>query len=163
MNVRVWCQKTCCRFTFFTNWTFLLFGLWSVLGIALTGHSIQVFLRSIIILLSWPSQKKSAVHVFRGHSASIKWRWQILCFTQSKLLRSTIKQREVHIEESDNLTSGDDLLDLPFTMRQKQSKVHDHEPWNSEAKIFQGRQLPAKLTPLLIAGSQPSSQSSLSM
>ena len=38
-----------CRFTFFTNWTFLLFGLWSVLGIALTAYSIQVV--SLLILV----------------------------------------------------------------------------------------------------------------
>lgn len=68
-------------FTFFTNWTFLLFGLWSVLGIALTAHSIQ-----------------------------------------SKLSVSTIKQSQSQIEDSDVLTSGDDLVDLPFTLRSKRSK-----------------------------------------
>ena len=34
----------CCkrRFTFFTNWTFVLFGANSVLGVVLTGWFIQV-------------------------------------------------------------------------------------------------------------------------
>ena len=34
----------CCkrRFTFFTNWTFLLFGVNAVLGVVLTGWFIQV-------------------------------------------------------------------------------------------------------------------------
>ena len=42
---------------------------------------------------------------------------------QSKLSRRPPKQTGVHAEESDGLTSGDDLADLPSISRRKELRV----------------------------------------
>ena len=49
--------------------------------------------------------------------------WISLNPVQSKLSKSTLKQRQGQTEESDSLTSGDDPVDLPYTLRSKRSKV----------------------------------------